>query len=155
MSRFVWISAVVLIADQLTKWLAVTYLTLHVEWNLLPFLNLTLVHNTGAAFGFLSDAPGWQNLLFIGVAIGASVVILVLVRGLRASDFRIAISLSLILGGALGNVVDRLRAGYVIDFIDVFYGHWHWPAFNIADSAISIGAIVLIADALLTQKSRP
>lgn len=162
MLRTLWISAVVLVLDQLSKWAAVKSLV-HGEVPVLPFLNLTLVYNTGAAFGFLSDAPGWQNRLFIGIAIAASVIIYFILRRLTRSEWLTAIALALILGGALGNLADRAMYGYVIDFIDVFYpssdqgclwpfsphaGGCHWPAFNIADTAISVGAVLLVLDAL-------
>jgi signal peptidase II len=111
-------------------------------------LNLVLVHNTGAAFGFLSSAGGWQNIFFIAIALAASAFILWMSWRLESKDRLLAIALMLVLGGALGNLLDRLIHGYVIDFIDVYYGTWHWPAFNVADSAITVGAALLIADAL-------
>ncbi|MDH3389831.1 MAG: signal peptidase II [Gammaproteobacteria bacterium] len=109
-------------------------------------MNLVLVHNTGAAFGFLSSASGWQNGLFMFVAAGACTFILWVLSRLRRQEIVLAVALMLILGGALGNLVDRMLYGYVIDFIDVHYRNWHWPAFNVADSAISIGAVLLLLD---------
>jgi signal peptidase II len=138
----------VVVFDQLTKFAATDYLTQHGEIHLAPFLNLVLVHNTGAAFGFLSGAGGWQNVFFIIVALGASIFILWMYRSLSAQDRLLATGLMLVLGGALGNLIDRLIHGYVVDFIDVYYGTWHWPAFNVADSAITIGAVLLVIDAL-------
>jgi signal peptidase II len=114
----------------------------------MPFLNLVLVHNTGAAFGFLGSAGGWQNALFIVVAVGASAFILWMLSRLQAAEKMLAVALMLVLGGALGNLADRLFHGHVIDFIDVYYNSWHWPAFNVADSAITIGAVLLVFDAL-------
>ncbi|MHB1141377.1 MAG: signal peptidase II [Sulfuricaulis sp.] len=143
-----WIVAAIIVFDQLTKFAATNYLTQHGEIQLAPFLNLVLVHNTGAAFGFLSGAGGWQNVFFIIVALAASIFILWMYRRLSVSDKLLAIALMLVLGGALGNLIDRLIHGYVIDFIDVYYGTWHWPAFNVADSAITIGAVLLVIDAL-------
>ncbi|BAV33240.1 lipoprotein signal peptidase [Sulfuricaulis limicola] len=148
MRRFAWIAVVVLVFDQLTKYLAADYLARHGEIHLAPFLSFVLVHNTGAAFGFLSSAGGWQNIFFIVVAMAACVFILWMGRRLSTQDRLLAAGLMLVLGGALGNLVDRLIHGYVIDFIDVYYGTWHWPAFNIADSAITIGAGMLLLDAL-------
>lgn len=148
MRRFAWIAVVVLVFDQLTKYLAADYLTRHGEIHLAPFLSFVLVHNTGAAFGFLSSAGGWQNIFFIVVAVAACAFILWMGWRLSAQDRLLAAGLMLVLGGALGNLVDRLLHGYVIDFIDVYYGTWHWPAFNVADSAITIGAVLLVIDAL-------
>lgn len=146
MLKWLWFAVTVLLLDQATKQLALEQLTLHEPVALLPFLNLTLVFNKGAAFGFLSSASGWQNVFFIIVALVACGVILTLLRQTRERLF--AVALVLVLGGAIGNLVDRLIYGYVIDFVDVYYQSWHWPAFNIADSAITIGALLLILDAL-------
>lgn len=148
MWRYLWIAAVVFVSDQLTKYAAADYLLHHGEVKLGSLLNLTLVHNTGAAFGFLSNASGWQNILFIVIASVACLAILWMIRRLEAKDFLLAVGLMLILGGAAGNLLDRLVHGYVIDFIDIYYRTWHWPAFNVADSAISIGAVILVLDAL-------
>ena len=104
------------------------------------------MHNTGAAFSFLSDAGGWQRWLFAGLAVGMSVVISVWLTRLKENETLIAVALSLILGGAIGNLIDRLAYGYVIDFLDVYYETWHWPAFNIADSAITVGVVLMLID---------
>lgn len=154
MLRYLWISTLVLVLDQASKFFAAHYLVRHAEVALLPFLNLTLTYNSGAAFGFLHDAPGWQNLFFVVVALIASVFIFFWLRRLPASDRLIAIGLSLILGGAIGNLADRLIHGYVVDFIDVVFGSWHFWTFNIADSAISIGAALLLYDAVQTTKGQ-
>lgn len=148
MWRYLWIAVAVFVCDQLTKFLAADHLLRQGEISLAPFLNLVLVHNTGAAFGFLSGAGGWQNIFFIVVAAGASAFILWMLWRLRAADRLLAVALMLVLGGALGNLADRLIHGYVIDFIDVYYRTWHWPAFNVADSAITVGAVLLVLDAL-------
>lgn len=147
MWRFLWIAVVAFISDQLTKFAAADYLLRHGEVKLAPFLSLTLVHNTGAAFGILSSASGWQNLFFIVIALVACIVILWVIWRLDTKDILLATGLMLILGGAAGNLVDRLIHGYVVDFIDVYYRTWHWPAFNVADSAITIGAVLLAFDA--------
>lgn len=154
MRRYLWIAITVLVLDQLTKFVATDYLTRHGEMNLAPFLNLVLVHNTGAAFGFLSNAGGWQNVFFIAVASGASVFILWMLWRLRAGDRLLAVALMLVLGGALGNLADRLIHGYVIDFVDVYYQSWHWPAFNMADSAITVGAVLLVLDTVGFHRHR-
>jgi len=148
MWRYLWIALVVIALDQLTKYAAADYLLRHGELELVPFLNLALVHNTGAAFGMLSQASGWQNIFFIVVALIACVVISWIVWRLEKKDLLLVSGLMLILGGAAGNLIDRLVHGYVIDFIDVYYRDWHWPAFNIADSAITVGAVILAIDAL-------
>jgi signal peptidase II len=147
MRRALWISALIVALDQLTKWAAVRYLADPGQMPVLPFLNLTLVYNRGAAFGFLNDAAGWQNVFFVGVAIAACVVIGYLLHRADVRNYGSTVGLTLILGGAVGNVIDRLIYGHVIDFIDVYYRSWHWPAFNVADSAITIGAILLVLDA--------
>lgn len=148
MWRYLWIAVVVFVSDQLTKYAATEYLLHHGDVKLGSFLNFTLVHNTGAAFGFLSGAGGWQNIFFITVATAASVFILWMVWRLDSKDKLLAVALMLVLGGALGNLTDRLIHGYVIDFIDFYYGAWHWPVFNVADSAITMGAVLLVVDAL-------
>jgi signal peptidase II len=154
MFRLLWIPVVVGVADQVTKYLALQHLR-NAEIPLAPFLKFSLAFNTGAAFSFLSDAGGWQNLFFVAVAFVVSIVILFMVRRLGASDTQVAVGLMLVLGGAAGNVIDRLRFGYVVDFIDVYYRSWHWPTFNVADSAITIGAVLLVMDALgLTFRRR-
>jgi len=138
---------VVLMLDQITKHIAVSALLGQAPMEITPFFNFVLVYNTGAAFGFLNSASGWQNLFFVTVAIGISVFILIYLRGLGRKDIQVAIALLLVLGGALGNVTDRLMLGHVVDFVDLHYAGWHWPAFNVADSAIFIGAALLILDA--------
>lgn len=147
MFRHLWISAVVVIADQLTKLLALEHLRRQ-EIELLPFFNLSLAFNTGAAFSFLADAGGWQNFFFVIVAFVVSVIILFMVRRLGANDLQVAVGLMLVLGGAIGNVIDRVRLGYVVDFLDFYYRAWHFPTFNVADSAITVGAVLLILDSL-------
>jgi signal peptidase II len=141
------IAAVVILFDQLTKILAVKLLGFEIPHPLLANFNLTLIYNPGAAFGFLAWAPGWQRWAFTGLGVLATLVICYLLRR-HGQQKMFSLSLSLILGGALGNVLDRLRLGHVIDFLDFHIGYWHWPAFNLADSAITVGAILLIIDEL-------
>lgn len=147
--RWLWLSVLIVALDQVTKVWASEALELYERIELLPFLNLTLVHNPGAAFSFLSQASGWQRWFFSVLALVISVVIVVWMRRLAYTERRAAIGLALVLGGALGNVWDRLLHGHVIDFVDVHYAGWHWPAFNVADSAITIGVILLILDTFM------
>jgi len=133
-------SALVIILDQLTKWLAVKNLTYQLPVEVFSGLNWTLLHNFGAAFSFLSNAGGWQRWFFLIVGVIITIVLVVWLKRSPKSDWRTCLPLSLIIGGAIGNLIDRFYLGYVVDFIDV----WHWPAFNLADSAISVGAVLLI-----------
>jgi signal peptidase II len=149
---WLWLSAVVIVLDQLSKWLAATQLVLHQPLALLPSLNLTLMYNTGAAFSFLSDAGGWQRWLFTGLAVIVSVALVIWLARLPARQHLVAAALAFILGGALGNVIDRIRLGHVIDFIQVYYKDWYFPAFNAADSAITLGVILLLLDAVLKPR---
>ena len=147
MFKYSWIAVATLLLDQASKFAALHTLV-RAPIEVTPFFNLALAFNTGAAFSFLNDAGGWQNFFFAVIAAVVSVVILVVIRRLGANDKQVAVALWLILGGALGNLSDRLYHGYVVDFIDVYYRAWHWPTFNIADSAIFIGAALLILDSL-------
>jgi signal peptidase II len=148
-----WLSGVVLILDQVSKWFADSLLGPHEAVPLLPFLDLRKAYNPGAAFSFLSDASGWQRWFFSGLAVLIIGVLVVWLRRLSPGQGRVALALALILGGAAGNLVDRVLYGHVIDFIDLYYGTWHWPTFNIADSAITLGAVLLILDALLGRRA--
>ena len=145
--KWLWVSVVVLLLDQCTKLLADAMLVLHQQVTLIPFLALFKAYNPGAAFSFLSDASGWQRWFFVVLAVVVIVILLVWLLRLPAAEKATSLALALILGGAAGNLIDRLVYGYVIDFIDVYYGSWHWPAFNVADAAISVGAFLLLLDA--------
>jgi signal peptidase II len=147
MHKWLGLAAAVLILDQLTKQAITHTFSLHEMLELTPFFNLVLVYNRGAAFSFLSDAAGWQRELFIAIALAASIWIAWLLRKYAAQTM-FCVALSLILGGAVGNVIDRLLYGAVVDFLDFHALGYHWPAFNVADSAISCGAVLLIWDAL-------
>ncbi|HEB77514.1 MAG TPA: lipoprotein signal peptidase [Methylothermaceae bacterium] len=147
------LAVVVVLFDQLTKTWVVATLPFRHRIELLPFFNLTHVHNTGAAFSFLSDAGGWQRWFFLGLALVASVVIVAWLRRLPKTARLEAFSLTLVLGGALGNFIDRLRFGYVIDFLDFHLGGWHWPAFNLADAAITIGVVLLLWEGVRGRES--
>ncbi|MHB1528639.1 MAG: signal peptidase II [Acidiferrobacteraceae bacterium] len=144
--RWLWLAVVVALLDQWSKWEVVRHLVRPVR--LAPVLNLVLTYNRGAAFGFLSTESGWQNMLFMGIAIVISGVILVTLKGLTRGQDGLAAGLVLVLGGALGNLADRIRLGKVVDFIDFHIGSWHWYTFNLADSAITLGAFLLVLDAL-------
>jgi signal peptidase II len=144
---WLWLAVSVVLLDQLSKQIAAATLKLYHPVRLAPSVNLTLMHNTGAAFSMLNQAGGWQRWLFVALGAIVGAVIVWWLRRLPAERRWLACALALILGGAAGNVIDRIFLGYVVDFIDVYYGRWHWPAFNIADSAITIGAVMLLIDA--------
>ena len=141
--RSLAIATVVLLLDQLSKWSALSNLKLGIPEEVLPFMNWLLLFNPGAAFSFLAQSSGWQRWFFTILGLAASLYILWLLRK-NQSDKILSFALSFILGGALGNVLDRVMYGAVVDFIDLHYGNWHWPAFNIADSAICIGAALIV-----------
>ncbi len=141
-------AVVILIADQVTKTLILDNYRLGDSTFITSFFNIVRAHNTGAAFSFLSDAGGWQRWLFTGIGAVATVFILWQLRA-HPGQKLFCFSLASILGGAIGNVVDRLMHGYVVDFLDFHVGGWHFPAFNVADSAITLGAVCLILDELL------
>ncbi|WP_438971471.1 signal peptidase II [Methylophaga sp.] len=146
MLKWLNLSALIIILDQLTKWVSISLLELHETVAVLPFFNFTLAHNYGAAFSFLASAGGWQRWFFVVLAATVSIALTIWMKKLKPTAKLEASALALIIGGAIGNVIDRFVHGYVIDFIDVYYGSYHWPAFNIADSAICIGAVLLILD---------
>lgn len=145
----------VFLLDHLTKWIASRALDYGQPVPVLPVFDLTLVHNHGAAFSFLSDAGGWQRWFFAAIAIGVSAWIAMWIRSLPPGKAWLATGLALILGGALGNLADRLVLGYVVDFISVHWGPHYFPAFNLADSAISVGAGMMIIDALFLDREAP
>jgi len=151
MLKYLMISAVIIVLDQVTKWLMVSWLALYETVAVMPYFNLTMAHNYGAAFSFLAQAGGWQRWFFIVLAVVISIVLIVWLAKLKPHAKLEAISLSLILGGAIGNVIDRIVYGYVVDFLDVYIGSSHWPAFNMADSAICIGAVLLILDSFKSE----
>ncbi|HET9034241.1 MAG TPA: signal peptidase II [Dokdonella sp.] len=147
------LSVAIIVADQITKLLVLDHFQLHETLPLIDgWLNLTLAFNEGAAFSFLSDAGGWQRWFFTVLAIVVTIVLIVWLKRTERGDWRTALPLALVVGGAIGNVIDRMRLGHVVDFIDVHYGSWAWPAFNVADSAISVGAVLLLAFGLFGKK---
>ena len=145
-ARWLWVSAIVIAADQATKAAILATFRDGEAIALTPFLSLVLTFNTGAAFSFLSAASGWQRWFFVAIAVAAAIVIVVLLK--RGGSAWFAAGLALILGGALGNLYDRLAIGRVVDFLLFHYAGWAYPAFNVADSAITVGAAILIFDSL-------
>lgn len=145
-SNWLWLTIVLIAVDQWTKRLILQRLEPYDEIYVLPVLDIVRWHNEGAAWSILADAGGWQRWFFVVVSSVISIGLLVWMKNHPDTRMWMGISLALILGGAIGNLIDRINLGYVIDFIDVYYDRWHWPAFNVADSAISIGIIMLIID---------
>ncbi len=154
MTRWLAIAALLVVLDQLSKFAITRALTYGSGVEIAPFFNLVLVHNKGAAFSFLASAGGWQREFFIAIAAVASVWIVFLLRR-HPRETLFCFALSLILGGAIGNVIDRVWLGAVIDFLDFHAAGYHWPAFNLADSAITCGAVLLIWESLRPRKTQP
>lgn len=153
--RWLILSIVVIVVDLITKYITTHLLTYAQPLEVLPFFNLTLLHNHGAAFSFLSNSETmWQTIIFSVIAIAVSIAIIIWLYRLPNNKNLYACALSLILGGALGNLYDRLIHGYVVDFLDFHIGNHHWPAFNIADSAICIGAALIIYLTITEKKSK-
>jgi signal peptidase II len=148
------VTVLVLLLDAYSKAIVSEALELYRPLEVFPWLNITLAHNYGAAFSFLSNAGGWQRWFFVVLASAVSLVLLVWLLRLPRREWVTGLSLSLVLGGAVGNLVDRIRLGYVVDFVDVHAGGWHYPAFNVADSAITCGVILLLTDALVLSRRR-
>ena len=153
MLKWLGLSLLVIFLDQVSKLAIAGSMQLYQSIPVIPFFKLTYVHNTGAAFSFLSEAGGWQRWFFAALALVISGVIAVWLARLKHHETLLAVALSLVLGGAIGNLIDRLVYGYVIDFLDVYYQTWHWPAFNIADSAITIGVILMLMESFGLGKS--
>ena len=150
--RLAGLSALIILLDWWTKQWASRELTMFERVEVFSWFNLTLVHNFGAAFSFLSDAGGWQRWFLTLLAVVVTVILLVWLLRLDKGEWLKGLSLGLLIGGAIGNLADRIRLGYVVDFIDWHYGGWHWPAFNIADAAITCGIILLLLDAFFEAK---
>lgn len=153
-SGLVWLvlSIVLLALDQITKWVVSTEMSLYQTIDIFPVFNFTYVHNYGAAFSFLSEAGGWQKYFFSTIAITISVLLIYWLKKLPATNKLLCSAYALVLAGAIGNLIDRLVHGYVIDFLHVYYQQYDFPVFNIADVAISIGAALLLLDAFFEQK---
>ena len=152
-TRWLWLSALVVALDQGTKWMAEAALDPYLPVPLVPSLNLTLMYNEGAAFSFLAGAGGWQRWFFAGLATLVTIALGVWLHRLKATERMTAIGIALVMGGAVGNLIDRILTGRVVDFIDVYYADWHWPAFNLADSAITLGVALLLVATL--REGRP
>jgi signal peptidase II len=153
---WLWLSAVLICLDQATKWLAVSTLPYQQQVSFVPSLwNWHLTHNTGAAFSFLANAGGWQHGFFVALATLISVVLAVALRRVPREDWRNAFPFALIIAGALGNLVDRLRLGYVVDFVEWYVGSFYWPVFNLADSCIVVGAVLMVYFSLMQRELPP
>ncbi len=152
---WLWISVLVFVLDQATKFYFEGTLRLYQQIVVIPdYFSWTLAYNTGAAFSFLADESGWQRWLFALIAVGVSAVLVVWMKRLKSDETWLAIALALVLGGALGNLLDRMLLGHVVDFILVHWqNRWYFPAFNLADSGITVGAIMLALDMFKTKKS--
>ncbi|MES9943009.1 MAG: signal peptidase II [Candidatus Thiodiazotropha sp. 6PLUC2] len=154
MINWLWLSVLVIVLDQATKQIAERMLTLYESVYVMPVFDLTLLYNKGAAFSFLSEQGGWQRWFFTILAIIVTTVLTLWLWRLKQQEKWVAVSLSLIIGGAVGNVIDRILFGHVIDFLHFHYQEHYWPAFNIADSAITLGVAVMMYDALVLAKKR-
>lgn len=153
LAAWLGLSALVVLADQITKLLMTGWLQFGEAVRVTPFFDLVLVYNPGAAFSFLSSASGWQRWFFVALALGISVWLVLLIRR-HAAERLLPLSFALVLGGAIGNVIDRVLHGAVIDFLYFHIGRYGWPAFNVADSAISVGVVLLVWDQLVLQRRR-
>ena len=151
--RWFALAALVVLADQATKVLVMSHFALGERLALAPFFNLVFVYNPGAAFSFLSEAGGWQKPLLVAFALAAAAIVSTLIVR-RPGERLLCTGLAFILGGAIGNVIDRLRFGQVVDFLDFHAAGWHWPAFNVADSAITVGAALLILEGFVKREGR-
>ncbi|GHE22613.1 signal peptidase II [Halomonas urumqiensis] len=152
--RWLWLALAIIVVDLATKYAASASLAYARPVEVLPFFNLTLLHNTGAAFSFLADHPGWQRWFFATIAVGASIGLTIWLRRLKRDETLLAVSLAMIIGGALGNLYDRLVHGYVVDFLSFHVAGWYYPAFNVADIGITLGAIGLIWESVIGEKRR-
>lgn len=150
--NWLWLSSLVVILDQLSKQIAENSLLLHKPLAVFPGFNWTLMYNKGAAFSFLSQAGGWQRWFFIILSSVISIALIVWLKQLKKDQQVLSAGIAFILGGAIGNVIDRSLYGHVIDFIQVYYKDFYWPAFNLADSAITLGAGLLILDMFIEYK---
>lgn len=153
--RWLWMSVLVIVLDYITKQYFSSTMQLGESISILPFFNWTLAHNYGAAFSFLHDAGGWQRWFFTAIALVVTIAMSIWMTRLpkQGANF-LLIGIALVIGGALGNLYDRVTLGYVVDFVHFFYRDWHFPAFNIADCGISVGAAILIIDAIFFEKKR-
>jgi len=151
MGKWLGLAGLIVVIDQLSKQAAERWLGFHERLPVLPGFNLTLSYNRGAAFSFLADHSGWQRWFFTALALAVSVFLVRWLRQINDQDRWLSFSIALVLGGAVGNLIDRVLYGHVIDFIWLYYDRWNWPVFNIADSAISVGVAVMIGHMLLVK----
>jgi signal peptidase II len=152
--RWLGVAVVVVVLDQLTKFLVVREFALYDRVPVLPFFDLVRLHNTGAAFSMLAGASGWQNWFFTAVAVVVCGVLLWWFRQLPPDRVLVPLALTLVIGGAIGNLIDRLAYGYVVDFVLLYWRDWSYPAFNVADSAITVGVGLLLYDGLVLERRR-
>ncbi|EOV8088610.1 signal peptidase II [Providencia rettgeri] len=152
--RWLWLTIVVIVADLGIKQLVLSDLNLYEPHPIMPFFNIMYAQNFGAAFSFLADEGGWQRWFFAGIAIGISIILMVMMYRQSVQKRLSNIAYALIIGGAIGNLSDRLVHGFVIDYLDFYVGNWHWPTFNLADMAICIGAALVIFEGFLPDKSK-
>ena len=152
--KWLWLAVIAIVLDFITKQMAESFLNYAQPIYVLPVFDLTLLYNKGAAFSFLANEGGWQRWFFTVIAVGVSTVLTVWLMKLKPSEKLLSIALALVIGGALGNLYDRLAYGHVIDFIHVHWNHNYFPAFNIADSAISLGAAMLLYESLFMQNKK-
>jgi len=152
---WLWLSLAIVLADQLSKGLIVASFELYDRVQLLPVFGITRLHNTGAAFSFLASAGGWQRWFFITIAVAVTALVCVWLRRLPSKGQGwLAASLALIVGGAIGNVIDRMFRGHVIDFLSFHWDRWFFPAFNVADAAITVGAVILLIDSFFEGRRK-
>ena len=152
--RWLWLSLLALVLDQVTKLIVIAEMRLYESIPVMPYFSFTRVHNHGAAFSFLADAGGWQRWFFTIFATAISALIVWWLTKTRRDQILLSMAYCLILGGAIGNLVDRIAYGYVVDFLDLYYQNYPWPAFNIADSAIFLGAVLLLIDAFKNTEEK-
>ena len=150
---WLWLTLLLLIIDQVTKHLVTSSMDLYDSINVLPFFNITYVHNPGAAFSFLADQGGWQRWFFTAIATIASIIFVIWLAKTPKQNKLLCIAFAMLLSGAFGNLIDRVLFGYVIDFLDFYWNANHWPAFNVADSAIFIGAALMIIDSFTSSEN--
>ncbi len=150
--RWLWVTLFVLMLDRVTKYFALHYLPPYAPVPVIHSFNLTLAYNKGAAFSFLGSASGWQSWLLGAIALIVSIGLLIVLSKLSSQKRWLCIAFAFVLGGAFGNLLDRFLYGYVIDFLQFYVGNWYWPTFNVADSAICVGAVMLLFDAVGTRK---
>ncbi|MCW9078899.1 MAG: signal peptidase II [Gammaproteobacteria bacterium] len=153
MLKLLWLSLLVVVLDQLSKYWVMTSFEEYEVLRVWPVFNLTLVYNTGAAFSFLSDAGGWQRWFFVTIGVLVSAAMVVWLSRLDVRERLTAYGLALVVGGAIGNLIDRILLGKVVDFLQWHWQDWYWPSFNLADSAITLGVVLLLIDGLFSDGS--